>query len=138
MTKAHHTLRTVLHRLGAAGPARVRASDGISASKIRLLVTLTATAAFFAFPGMAFAASPEPSELHVEPVFATTAMFKGVVNPKATEPVEAGTYQFLYRESTKKECKGTGQKRDARHTGRVCGGGSGTVHRRSQGFETVE
>jgi len=83
-------LRSLLHRLGIsvpAHPARVRAFHGISASeptlstphptlrlgwgRIRrawdtsptpLLLTLTATAAFFAFTGTAFATEPCPNE----------------------------------------------------------------------------
>jgi hypothetical protein len=59
----------------------------------------------------ALAASPEPPELHAEPVFATTATLNGVLNPHST-PSEAGTYQFIYRKQTlagEDKCKGTGE-----------------------------
>jgi hypothetical protein len=66
------------------------------------------------FVPSALAAAPEAPEASVEaPVHATEATFHGVVNPLATFPVEAGTYQFVYRKQTVKaedKCKGTGEK----------------------------
>lgn len=61
--------------------------------------------------GSALAATPEkPEALAPSPLFATTATLRGVLNPKATvAPSEAGTYQFVYRPSSKKECKGAGE-----------------------------
>jgi hypothetical protein len=81
----------------------------------RCTVSLLATLALVVFvaPSTALAAGPpEAPELTVESVRATEATFHGVVNPKAaTFPLEAGTYQFVYRPSTKAEdkCKGAGE-----------------------------
>jgi hypothetical protein len=55
----------------------------------------------------ALAAAPEAPELTVQqPVHATEATFLGILEPKATEPAEAGTYEFLYKASKTKECEG--------------------------------
>ena len=78
---------------------------------MRLLLATCATAlgalAFASAP--ALAAAPEAPTLTVErPVHATEAVLHGVLNPgKEGEPgtYEAGSYEFLYRES-KTECKG--------------------------------
>jgi hypothetical protein len=59
----------------------------------------------------ALAASPEPPELRVEPVFTSAASFDAVLNPHASAAVEAGTYQFVYRETATNECKGAGEKK---------------------------
>ena len=58
-----------------------------------------ASLAFTAAP--ALAAGPEaPKTEPVVGVTATAATFEGVVSPEATVfPVEAGTYEFLYKES---------------------------------------
>jgi len=56
MIKASNKLSSLLHPFGAAGPARVRASDGTSASKTKLLLTLAAITTFFAFTASALAA----------------------------------------------------------------------------------
>jgi hypothetical protein len=74
-----------------------------------LLCAVVGALAFTAAP--ALAASPEPPELHAEPVFATAATFHGVLNPHGT-PSEAGSYQFVYRRQTtagEDKCKGTGE-----------------------------
>ncbi len=82
--------------------------------RIRTLV-LAISVAFVAVlalaTGLALAAAPEkPEALAPSPLFATTATLQGVLNPKATvAPSEAGTYQFVYRQSSKKECKGAGE-----------------------------
>ena len=61
------------------------------------------------FCAAAFAASPEPPELRVEPVFAASAMFVGVLNPHAGGvAVDAGSYQFVYRAAG--SCTGAGEK----------------------------
>jgi hypothetical protein len=75
-------------------------------SKIRLLVTLTAVAAFFAFTGTALAAAPEKPTLTLEDTTAvvttpsTEALLRGTLNPgKPPEPAgtyELGEYEFLY------------------------------------------
>jgi hypothetical protein len=60
--------------------------------------------------GSAWGAAPEAPSLTVgEPVFAHEAVFYGVLDPlKSGEPgaFEAGSYEFLYRASKAKECKG--------------------------------
>ena len=43
------------------------------------------------------AAAPESPELSVESIKATEATFHAVINPNITEPVEGGTYHFLYK-----------------------------------------
>jgi len=52
----------------------------------------------------AFAAAPETPEVTVKPIFASIAVFNGVLSPKGKVPAE-GTYRFLYRAS-KTECVG--------------------------------
>src|ERR1700685_750922 len=69
-----------------------------------VLVTVLGTLAFASAP--VFAATPEVPMLTVEePVHATEVVLHGILNPAAIAPSEAGTYEFLYRES-KTECKG--------------------------------
>jgi hypothetical protein len=75
-------------------------------SAMIVLCALTGVLAFGA--GSALADLPEEPELKVEEVFATTATFKGILSPKATEPNEGGTYQFVYRATN--ACKGAGEK----------------------------
>jgi hypothetical protein len=114
MTTPSDTVRSLLRRLGVAGPARLDVSRGTrapsanttSASKIRLLLTLTATAAFFAFPGMASAATPleTPEKVEVTAVSTTTATVSGVLAPKAAGAGEAGSYFFLYGVAAPGEC----------------------------------
>jgi hypothetical protein len=121
MTKASHRLRPFLHRIGVAGPARVRAFQGsgaptraqrtgtpstkhvLSKSVLFSLPALVLTClAFTAAP--ALAAAPEaPGPVTVESITVSTANLRGVLNPAAAG--EAGTYEFLYRESPT-ECKG--------------------------------
>jgi hypothetical protein len=95
-----------------SNPFRAR---GTSASKIRLLLALMATVAFFAFTGTALA-SPETPRVSVEDVTkivnpefgvatpATEAFFRGVVNPNGGG--EPGTYKFLYKASKTRTCTG--------------------------------
>jgi hypothetical protein len=85
---------------GAGGRAVVTRSTGAFVVGMICVFTLGLTSS-------AFAASPEPPELHAEPVFATTATFKGVLNPRGS--TEGGEYQFVYREG--KTCKGAGEKK---------------------------
>jgi hypothetical protein len=57
----------------------------------------------------ALAAAPEAPEVTVEsPVHAETANLRGILNPNAKAPSEAGTYEFLYKAS-KTECEGGGK-----------------------------
>ena len=74
----------------------------------RLLVSVVVTlAALCVSASPALAAAPEPPLVTVEPpVHATTATFLGIVSPAATEPVEGGTYRFLYKPSSTGECEG--------------------------------
>ncbi len=113
-----HILASLLHRLGVGRRARLDACQGSGAPKISCLgptlAILAATIGALALMSApALAAAPEPPEVSVEtPVHATEAIFHGVVNPLAAAfPLEAGTYQFVYRPSTKAEdeCKGAGE-----------------------------
>jgi hypothetical protein len=73
-------------------------------SILPVLFTVLGALAFAGAP--AFAATPEVPTLAVEePVHATQAVLHGILDPAAVAPSEAGTYEFLYRES-KTECKG--------------------------------
>jgi hypothetical protein len=61
-------------------------------------------------------ASPEaPESLAPKPVFATTAILHGVLDPKSgVFPVEGGTYEFLYKATktvTRAECESAGASR---------------------------
>jgi hypothetical protein len=124
MTTPSDTVRSLLRCLGVAGPARLDVSRGSGApsagatptSKITLLATLAATAAFFALSGTALAAAPEKPSLTLEDTTAvvatpsTEALLRGTLNPgKPPEPAgtyEMGEYEFLY------------------NTGATCTGGS--------------
>jgi hypothetical protein len=90
------TLRAHLHTQGTGAPSRLALAFALSLSALALTAT------------PALAETPETPELKVEQIFATTATFKGVLSPKATEPNEGGTYQFVYRAA--KACKGAGEK----------------------------
>jgi hypothetical protein len=60
----------------------------------------------------AWAAAPElPEALTPGPVFATVAHLRGVLDPKIPEGTasEVLLYEFVYRESTKRECRGAGE-----------------------------
>lgn len=75
------------------------------ASKKRVVsVALGVIAGFAAssvWAGSALAGAPEAPETGAATeVMATTATLHGVLDPKATGPVEGGTYEFVYREST--------------------------------------
>jgi hypothetical protein len=65
-----------------------------------------ASLAFTAAP--ALAAAPEaPVAGPVSAITATKATFEGVVNPGTlAQPPQSGTYEFLYKASTKQECEG--------------------------------
>jgi hypothetical protein len=65
--------------------------------------------AFSAVP--ALASQPEAPEVSVVFVESTEAFVSGILNPNAPMPGEAGTYQYVYRPSTKNECKGAGEVR---------------------------
>ncbi len=69
---------------------------------------LAATTALVLSAAPALAAAPEPPEVSIEPikdpVHSTTATFLGVLNPNAAG--EPGSYKFLYKASTTKECTG--------------------------------
>jgi hypothetical protein len=61
-----------------------------------------------------WAAAPElPEALTPEPVFATVAHLRGVLDPRIPEGTasEVLLYEFVYRESTKEECGGAGEVR---------------------------
>jgi hypothetical protein len=58
--------------------------------------------------GSALGAAPEAPEVSVEqPVHATAAVVRGVLNPLAVAPGEAGTYEFLFKEGG--SCEGGGK-----------------------------
>jgi hypothetical protein len=71
----------------------------VAATLLTLAVLLIATVD-------AQASQPEAPTVAVTGVSSTGATLSGVLNPSATEPQEAGTYQFVYRPSTTGECKG--------------------------------
>jgi hypothetical protein len=50
-----------------------------------------------------------PVEEKAEPVHASTATLKGILNPAGERTEEPGTYEFVYRQSAT-ECKGQGEK----------------------------
>jgi hypothetical protein len=87
MTNPRNALRPLLRRLAAAGPARLRACQGIGAST--LIVTALALTAFA--PAAALAAVPSPS-LRVAEVKATSATFDGALTPGEL----GATYDFNY------------------------------------------
>jgi hypothetical protein len=113
---------TVNPRRGSVGP-KVRTclpdlfgAGGSGLSKISpraLLVSLFATVfgalAFAAVP--AFASKPETPEVHVLQPTSAGVVLNGELNPGASEPREAGTYQYVYRPSTTGECEGSGATR---------------------------
>jgi hypothetical protein len=70
---------------------------------IRLLALALAGGAW-ATPAPALAAAPETPELTVKPIFASIAVFNGVLSPKGRVPV-GDSYRFLYKAS-KTECAG--------------------------------
>src|SRR5580698_9525662 len=72
---------------------------------LAVAVSVTVGGGLFSIASPAFAAPPEAPEVTVEtPVNINEATLHGVLNPnKAGEP---GEYQFLYRASQNKECKG--------------------------------
>ncbi len=83
--------------------------------RTRVLLSLAAIAAFFAFTGTALAAAPEPPEIGVRALTPTEITVAGFVNPKVPSssfPVDAGTYEFVYRPSTEAEdkCQGSGEQ----------------------------
>jgi hypothetical protein len=90
----------------------VRGSGLSKISPRALLVPLFATVlgvlAFAAVP--ALASNPEAPEVsRVIEINSTGAIVRGILNPNAVVPGEAGTYQFVYRPSTKNECQGAGE-----------------------------
>ncbi len=70
------------------------------------LATMIGTLAFSTCPALAVA--PEAPQLEVKSRAAESVSLRGVVNP-GKEGEEAGTYQFVYRQTTEKACKGTGE-----------------------------
>jgi hypothetical protein len=93
--------------LGGFFPSRgcgAPSPDVIGASKIRLLVSLAVTAAFFALTGTALAA-PEPPTLELASKTSTEATLKGTVT--STVVSEGDTYELLYKKSAT-ECTGGG------------------------------
>jgi hypothetical protein len=83
----------------------LRPTQGSSAPR-RILAVLAATFGAFACTIVpVFAATPEtPSVVTVESIRAGEATFHGVLDPNATGPSEAGTYEFLY--NVGKQCRG--------------------------------
>jgi hypothetical protein len=65
----------------------------------RVLMMLAGLLVLGALGAGSAVAAPEAPEVSVEqPVHATTAVVHGVLNPLASAPGEAGSYEFLYRE----------------------------------------
>lgn len=92
-------------------PLRPAKQARLAVSALATLLSLVVAALITVAP--AFAAPPEKPELHAyNRESATFALFHGLLNPKAKAfPVEPGTYQFIYRISTTKECEGAGELR---------------------------
>jgi hypothetical protein len=101
------TLYGFLSPHGSSAPSSSR-RRGVSA--LVSLLALLATLALTATPALA---APEPPK--AEPpteLKSTSATLQGILSPKA--PGELGAvYQFVYRISTKKECKGAGELKGA-------------------------
>jgi hypothetical protein len=75
-----------------------------------ILVLLIAMIAMFAvLVPSAFASTPEVPTLTVGGVTGSGVTLLGTLNPEATEPREAGTYQFVYRATSSGVCKGAGE-----------------------------
>jgi hypothetical protein len=78
----------------------------MNARRLVLTVSVVVVGVLICACGSALAAALETPELTVEsPVPATTASLHGVLNPKATTPGEAGSYEFLYKQG-KAGCAG--------------------------------
>lgn len=73
-----------------------------SIRQLALAIPLVLAGGTWATP--AFAAAPETPELTIKPIFASIAVFDGVLSPKGKVPAD-GTYRFLYRASPI-ECAG--------------------------------
>jgi hypothetical protein len=82
-----------------------------AASRLGWLISTTIATTGLIFVPSALGAAPEsPTVEPPQPLFATTATFHGVLNPKNESP-EGGTYQFLYKATktaTKAECESAG------------------------------
>jgi hypothetical protein len=77
--------------------------------RVAALLSILGALGLLLSPG-ALAGVPEVPEVGVQtPVHAHEAVFSGVLNPAGT-PVEPGSYQFVYRASTKSQCKGAGER----------------------------
>jgi Tol biopolymer transport system component len=106
MSNPRNARTSLLHRLGVAGPARVRAFGGSGASTKRGCAAHLRNARFllpaFVLAGLLFTAAPAmaaletPEKEAVSAVTAMTAHVSGVLNPKATGGVEGGFYGFFY------------------------------------------
>jgi hypothetical protein len=59
----------------------------------------------------ALASTPEKPELLIFEVTASAVVVSAVLNPNAPEPREPGSYQYVYRPSSKNECEGPGEVR---------------------------
>jgi hypothetical protein len=119
-----NALKSLLHRLGVAGPARVRAFRGTGASKVAngtstpslissknnragrpfirvLLLTIAATLTVLAFTAApAFAEAPEaPLTKEVTEISNTSATVRGVLDPLASETLELG-WDVAYNEGS--------------------------------------
>jgi hypothetical protein len=77
-----------------------------------VMLGLAVVCVFVVWVVPASAAAPElPEALTPDPAFATVAHLRGVLDPKIPEGTasEVLLYEFVYRESTKKECAGAGE-----------------------------
>jgi hypothetical protein len=105
MNNPRDILRSLLHRLGVAGPARSRVCSGTGASKIsrgsgapaRLVLPVLATTlgalAFTAAPALA-AISPTVTIKPVGTVTSTTALLSGTVNPNGSLTTTSWVFQY--------------------------------------------
>jgi hypothetical protein len=67
----------------------------MNARRLILAVLAVALGVLASTSAVALAAAPETPEVGVESITATTVTLHGVLNPKASGPVEEGTYQFV-------------------------------------------
>jgi hypothetical protein len=104
LLRGHGIGASRLSRGGGAGGRRLGRGRGVIVS---LFASALGVLAFASAP--AFAAAPEKPEVTpATAVTSTSATLNGVVNPLATPPDEAGSYQFLYKASTV-GCEGAGK-----------------------------
>lgn len=109
--KARHALARLIRRSVVFGRASSLCAQGTSASarrRSKFISSAIVATALLAVPAAALAAAPETPETTAPGFFsATEASLAGFLDPGQSGPVEALTYEFLYKESAS-ECAGGG------------------------------